>query len=143
MSFNRILIPVDGSAYSDKAIETGIELAKIADSEITLYFVMDRSLYLQTMGGANFSDIESVMGEEKKNILTPAREKLEAAGVKFGELVSEGIPGKEICEKSADFDLIIMGTAGRTGIKKVIMGSVTQMVVANARCPVMSVKITE
>jgi len=143
MSFKKILIPIDGSVYSDAAIAKGIELAKLAGSEITLFFTIDSSIYTHTAAGASLSNLESILKAEKEEVLKNGQQKIADAGLTCAVRYSEGIPGREICALSAEYDLIIMGTAGRTGIKKMLLGSVTQYVVANAKCPVMSVKAKE
>ncbi|MCQ2079526.1 MAG: universal stress protein [archaeon] len=134
MSFKKILIPTDGSEHSDLAIEKGIELAKIAGSEITLLFVKDRSIYMQSMVGTNLEDIDKVRKIEQDNVIKEARDRNQPAGVACSERNSA---------VSEEYDLIVMGTAGRTGLKKMLMGSVTQFVIVNSRCPVMAVRITE
>ena len=143
MSFKKILIPIDGSVYSDAAIAKGVELAKIAGSEITLFFTIDSSIYTHTAAGSSLSNLESILKAEKDEVLNNGKQKVADAGLTCTVRSSEGIPGREICEISGEYDLIIMGTAGRTGIKKMILGSVTQHVVAGAKCPVMSVKAKE
>lgn len=143
MSFKKILIPIDGSVYSDAAIDKGIELAKIAGSDITLFFTIDSSIYTHTAAGASLSNLEAILKTEMDEVLSGGRQKIADAGLGCQVRSSEGIPGREICEISGEYDLIIMGTAGRTGIKKMILGSVTQHVVAGAKCPVMSVKAKE
>lgn len=143
MSFKKILIPIDGSVYSDVAIEKGVELAKLAGSEITLFFTIDSSIYTHTAAGASLSNLEAILKTEMEEVLKTGKQKIADAGLTCIVRSSEGIPGREICEISDEYDLIIMGTAGRTGIKKMILGSVTQYVVAGAKCPVMSVKAKE
>ncbi len=143
MSFKKILIPIDGSVYSDAAIAKGIELAKLAGSEITLFFTIDSSIYTHTAAGASLSNLEAILKAEKEEVLRNGQQRIAEAGLACNVRYSEGIPGREICEISDSYDLIIMGTAGRTGIRKMILGSVTQHVVANAKCPVMSVKAKE
>ena len=143
MSFKRILIPIDGSVYSDAAIEKATELAKMAGSELTLFFVIDSSIYTHTAASSSLSNLEHILKMEMEEVLKAGEEKVKDAGLTCKTRWSEGIPGREICEISGDYDLIIMGTAGRTGIKKMILGSVTQHVVACAKCPVMAVKAKE
>ncbi len=143
MSFQKILIPIDGSVYSDAAIDKATELAKIAGSELTLFFTIDTSIYTHTAASSSLSNLEHILKMEMDEVLKAGEEKVKDAGLTCKTRYSEGIPGKEICEISGEYDLIIMGTAGRTGIKKMILGSVTQHVVTGAKCPVMSVKAKE
>ena len=64
-------------------------------------------------------------------------------GIEVEELVVNGSPVKSIVEASKDFDIIVMGTLGRTGFAKFMMGSVAEKVVRFAKCPVMVVKSSE
>ena len=59
------------------------------------------------------------------------------------EILKENSHKYSIAELAENYDLVVMGTAGRTGIRKMLMGSVTQYVIANTECPVMAVKIKE
>ncbi len=143
MSFQKILIPIDGSVYSDAAIDKATELAKLAGSELTLFFTIDSSIYTHSAASGSLSNLEHILKTEMEQVLKDGEQKIKDAGLACKTRFAEGIPGREICEISGDYDLIIMGTAGRTGIKKMILGSVTQHVVASAKCPVMAVKAKE
>ena len=136
MSYQKILIPVDGSVYSDEAIVKGCEFAKAAGSSVTILFVKDRAAYLP-------DDVDGILGEESDRVLVKAAEMAESLGVSCETVSAEGNPGRTIAELAEKFDLVVMGTAGRTGIRKMLMGSVTQYVIANTECPVMAVKIKE
>ena len=114
MAYKKILIPVDGSAYSDEAIAEGIELAKLADSEVTLLYVSDRPAYVQMAVGVDLEEIDRVLKEESDRVLGDA---LVKAGMPCETLAVDGNPGRTISELSKDYDLIVMGTAGRTGIR--------------------------
>ena len=89
MSFKKILIPIDGSVYSDAAIAKGIELAKLAGSEITLFFTIDSSIYTHTAAGASLSNLESILKAEKH----PNADKLLVFQVKMGTEVRQVISG--------------------------------------------------
>ncbi|MBQ4411966.1 MAG: universal stress protein [Candidatus Methanomethylophilus sp.] len=143
MSYQKILIPVDGSVYSDEAIVKGCEFAKAAGSSVTILFVKDRAAYLQMAVNTDPDDVDGILGEESDRVLVRAAEMAESLGVSCETVSAEGNPGRTIAELAEKFDLVVMGTAGRTGIRKMLMGSVTQYVIANTECPVMAVKIKE
>ena len=92
MSFKKILIPIDGSVYSDAAIAKGIELAKLAGSEITLFFTIDSSIYTHTAAGASLSNLESILKAEKEEVLKNGQQKIADAGLTCAVRYSEGIP---------------------------------------------------
>ena len=68
------------------------------------------------------------------------KKKAEDADVPFEEKIVEGLPASAINEASKDFDMIVMGTLGRTGMSKALMGSVAEKVIEGAKCPVMVVR---
>ena len=143
MSYKKILIPVDGSVYSDEAIAKGCEFAADAGSSVTIVFVKDRASYLQMAVNTDPDDVDRILSEESDRVLSKSAELAASCGVSCETLSAEGNPGRTVAELAEDFDLVVMGTAGRTGIRKMLMGSVTQYVIANTECPVMAVKIKE
>lgn len=143
MTYKNILIPLDGSEFSDLALEKGMELAKMADSDITILFVRDVSVYTHGSVAIGIDGIRTVLENESKTILGAAAEKLKAAGFRYSALSAEGVPGMVISDLSPDYDLIVMGPSGKTGLKKLVLGSVAQYVLTNAKCSVMAVKNKE
>ena len=143
MSYQKILIPVDGSVFSDEALAKGCEFAKDAGSAVTILFVKDRAAYLQMAVNTDPDDVDSILAEESDRVLSKASETAESLGVSCETVSVEGNPDRTIAELAENCDLVVMGTAGRTGIRKMLMGSVTQYVIANTECPVMAVKIKE
>ena len=68
---------------------------------------------------------------------------LEKNGIEAEELIVEGAPVKSIVSVSGDYDVIVMGTLGRTGFAKLMMGSVAERVVRASSCPVLVVRANE
>ncbi len=143
MSYNKILIPLDGSEFSDLALEKGMDLAKLTDSDITILFVKDISVYTHGSISIGIDGIRSTLENESRTILGNAAEKLKAAGLRYSELSAEGVPGAVISDLSPNYDLIVMGPSGKTGLRKLVLGSVAQYVLTNAKCSVMAVKKKE
>lgn len=127
MSFQNILVPTDGSANTDTAIAKAIELAGIAGGRITALYVKDKSASDGTANAATGRVAEMA----SRN------------GTPCTELVVSGVPADVIAKMSSEYDVIVMGTLGRTGLKKVFVGSVAETVVKNADCPVIVVRKTE
>ena len=145
----RILVLVDGSKYSINALEYASTLSKEYDSElIALYVVpsimryddlfLSKRKYEEIPG---FKDIIELSYLESRNWLNELKEKT------GGKLTTDVIIAKksvvsEILEYSErnDIDLIIMGTRGRTGFKKLLLGSTAEGVITYAHCPVLVVR---
>jgi nucleotide-binding universal stress UspA family protein len=134
----RILVAVDGSLYSDYAIDQAISMGRICNSEVFLITVID--LYPEQMSAA--PALMEKMSQEARDILERAKEKVEKENIKCETIIHMGGQPHEFIIKEAkekDVDLIIIGTHGKTGLKRMLIGSVAQKVVGYAPCPVMVV----
>ena len=134
----RILVAVDGSPFSMAAVDQAISLGGICNSQIFVISIVD--LYPEQMEVA--PTLVEKMSEEAGQHVEQAKKKIDRANIKCETIVRMGgAPHKFIVQEAKDrnVDLILMGTHGRTGLKRVLMGSVAQNVIANAPCPVMVV----
>ena len=143
--FKHILVPVDGSATSLIAIDKAAGLAKAFGSAITAIYVIDP--YPFTGVGTEFAygqdQYLAVAKAEAATSLEAARATLQAAGVNAGALVVDGHSvHRSILEtaQSIGADLIVMGSHGRRGIEKLVLGSVTQRVLGDTHLPVLVVR---
>ena len=143
--FKHILIPVDGSATAALAVDKAIALAKAFSSDVTAIYVIDP--YPFTGVGADFaygqSQYLSAATAEANASLASARKALEDAGVDVKTAVVEGHAiHRGILETAQNLgaDLIVMGSHGRRGIEKLVLGSVAQKVLSDAHLPVLVVR---
>ena len=150
MSFyqiKRILIPLDFSKTSLKALDHAAHLAKLCDAEITLLHVPES---LSVMSNSGYFDPPDFHEEYEKNISDQSDAKLgeiaaqlKKKGIaKVDTLTVIGNPKKEILKVSKNIkaDLIVMGTHGTSGIKEFFVGSNTFSIIKDAKCPVLSVQ---
>jgi nucleotide-binding universal stress UspA family protein len=138
----KILIALDGSKYSDTALDQAISLGSICNS--TIYAVSVVDLYPEQLEVA--PTLAEKMSEETRKILEKAKEKIEAANISCETIVHIGGQPHEFIVKEAkdkNMDLIVMGTHGRTGLKKLAMGSVAQKVIGHTPCSVLVVPTNE
>jgi nucleotide-binding universal stress UspA family protein len=142
--YQRILIPTDGSEYTKAAMMHGLALAKLTGAEVTALFVMDDEVYMNKAWGsmlpAAAPDLTPVLEEEGKKAVGLVQKEGEDMGVKVVARLVRGSPAKIISEDSSKFDLIVMGTQGRSGMAKVVLGSVAEKVIRSAECPVLVVR---
>ena len=142
--YRRILVPTDGSEYTKAATSHGLSLAKLAGAEVTAMFVIDNDVYLTKSWGTIMPtavpDLTKVLEEEGKKAVAAVQTEGEKMGVKVMTRIDWGSPATKIIHESRNFDLIIMGSLGRTGVSKLLMGSVAEKVVRFAECPVLVVK---
>lgn len=139
MEIKRILVPVDGSETAERAIEQAIELAKVCDAKLDFLYVANIN---QLAINACLSDaILDAVTKAGNVILDRALEKV-PQGVKSEGFSETGSPAVVILDfaNSENSDLIIMGSRGLGVVKGVLLGSVSQHLVEQAKCPVMVVK---
>ncbi|MGD9762917.1 MAG: universal stress protein [Candidatus Binatia bacterium] len=145
MKIKRILVPVDFSRYSLKALDDAADLAAPFGAELVAVFVIEPIYYaMPDFVGAGGS-VGSVVEEQRQSAereLAKLRERQERRGRRLRTLVRSGAPHEGIVDAAAAVkaSLIVMATHGRTGLTHVLMGSVAERVVRSAPCPVLTIK---
>jgi nucleotide-binding universal stress UspA family protein len=139
--FERIMIATDGSKHSERAAEVGIELARLSGGAITVVYVADtgRLSHLpEDMALASIRDLLIREGEEATGYI---EEMAKRAGVASAKKVVEGNPGEELVRfaDEAGVDAIVIGSCGRSGLEKFLLGSVAEKVVRTSTVPVITV----
>ena len=143
--FKHILVPVDGSATAQLAVEKVIGLAKAFGSQVSAIFVIDP--YPFTGVGTDFAygqaEYLSAATAEANAAIKATQAAFDAVGLQVDASVVEShSPWRGIVEaaESTQADLIVMGSHGRSGLEKLVLGSVTQAVLAHTRLPVLVVR---
>lgn len=145
--FKRILVPVDGSATSNQGLQKAIELAKDQKATLLLLHVVDESSLIQSAvtDGALFDDMVKSMTDNGKKILLKATELARQKRVKAQTTMVEnwlGPVADAILKQAKKFraDLIVIGTHGRRGGARLIMGSDAENVVRQSLVPVLLIR---
>ncbi len=143
LEIKKILVPIDFSDYSLKALDYAIDFAAVTKAELFIVNVIEPIVYPTdfTMGEVvpTFeSTIEVNFSDQLKKI---AEEKI-GDKLKYHLLTKEGRPFLEIISaaKETDADLIIIATHGHTGMEHILFGSTAEKVVRKAPCPVLSLR---
>jgi nucleotide-binding universal stress UspA family protein len=141
MGFSHILVPVDGSEGSRRAVVHALELAAATGARLTLIEVIEEEGALPTYDERPppGHTREAWLSEERWR---PIAEVLEGSQVPWERRVEQGYPAEvivQVCE-SADVDLVVMGSRGLRGVGRFLVGSVSDRVVHHAPCSVMVVK---
>lgn len=143
MPFRKILCPVDFSEPSREALRAAARLAAEMSSELTLLYVWESPVRLsEAQTQSDLMEHERKQGETALATWKPEAEALGAMGVTTKVLVGAP-PWKVIVDEVASnpgYDLLVMGTHGRTGIVRVLLGSVAERVARHADCPVLLVR---
>lgn len=136
----RILVPVDFSGPSDAAVEEAIFIAKRFDAQIELLHVWrpEPSPDPAEPATSLTSFARSDVGHEMRKYL----ERAESQGVTVRGRLAHGDPEALILECSDDYDLVVMGTRGRSGVAHVLKPSVAEHVVRKANVPVLTIHAT-
>ncbi|MCS6936205.1 MAG: universal stress protein [Candidatus Bipolaricaulota bacterium] len=142
--FKRILVPTDGSRGVEKAVNCATTIALAFDSKIYLLFVTEPPALLFEYANVAEQSILEAINKEGKHILEKTAQQIREAGVEQVETVLRaGTPAKVILDfvDEAKIDLIVMGTHGRRGLDRILLGSVTEEVVRLSKVPVMTVRM--
>jgi len=145
MTFKNILVPVDGSSTSYAAVDKAVEFAKAFNSKITLVQVLTLDPYIaaEYISASQTNDlIERARISIEKN-LQEALEKFQGTDLEVETKLLEGQVVHSEIAKAADelhADLIIIGSHGRTGLKKFFLGSVAQSILGSSEVPVLIVR---
>lgn len=138
--YDRILLPTDGSRGTNRAIEEAIGLAAETGAELHVLFVVEELPYALEMVD---DSVEARLRELGASAIEEIHERAEAAGVDLQTTIEEGAPHRTILAHadSIDADLIVMGTHGRSGLDRYLLGSVTERVVRASKRPVLTVRV--
>jgi nucleotide-binding universal stress UspA family protein len=141
-SVKKILIATDGSDYSIRAAELGISMAKLLGAEVTVLYVIDTVVLDQIARVTEREEAEKDLKEDGQRYVSYIVELAQKEGVKAASIVAKGRPHEQISHlaKGLGINLIVIGTYGRTGAERILIGSVAARVIEYANCPVLVVK---
>lgn len=138
--FDRILIATDGSDRNKTAIEEGLRIGRASGSTVYAVYVTDLSALESASADVVIRDTWTVIRQEAETAL--ARVKAMAEGVTLETVILEGKPAAEIVRFANEkkIDLIIIGTQGKRGLERLLLGSVAEKVIRTAPCKVLVIK---
>jgi len=154
--FKKILVPLDGSEHSLKALGTAVQIAKKFDATVTLihiYSVTARPVVMPepttltppgvpVMTPADVSKVVEATRKAGANILAEGEERVKAENVRVETALVEGHVVQEIVRAANEggFDLVVMGARGISRIREILLGSASDGVIRHASCPVLVAK---
>jgi nucleotide-binding universal stress UspA family protein len=138
-NFSKILVPLDGSKYSDKALLRASEIVKTFDSEIILLYVVEKSLPVNLLDRKEYLKILRNFGHKT---LEKANDKLLKKGITAKILIKEGNIVHEIEKtvKKEKCDLLIVGNKGLGAFTRFLLGSVSNKLAQSSPCSLLIVK---
>lgn len=137
----KILVAHDGSAHADKALRKASEIAEKMGGEITIITVAP-DLCLTEISGNECQLITESLFSEAKSSMKKVTDALATRGIKAETMVKDGQPAEKIIDAAKEIgaDLIVIGSHGRHGAKKFLLGSVSAKTVEHAPCHVLVIK---
>lgn len=142
--YKRILLPTDGSVGMDRVIDHAADLAAQHDALIHALYVVDATSFTSLPMETSWEGISDLLEEEGQDALNEVRQ-LVGERAQVEGVITEGSPSAEIVShaRDDDCDLIVMGTHGRGGIDRLLLGSVAERVVRTSNVPVLTVRVSE
>lgn len=143
--YERILVPTDGSAGVEHAIEQAVSLASVHGASVHAVFVVNTASFASLPMETSWEGVSDMLREDAEEALARVREIADASGVDVRTHMLEGGPSNEIVAFADEegCDLIVMGTHGRGGIDRLLLGSVAERVVRSSSVPVLTVRVRE
>lgn len=143
-TYQKIVVPLDGSGWSERAVTHAAKIALENDAELILLHVYHSPLaeYADTLALSNQGDMVNSEREEIKRYLIAMRNDLRSQGVKVrGHIINGRDPARNIVNyvRGENADLVVMSSHGRTGLAKFLFGSVAGKVMKGLDIPVLLV----
>ncbi|MBR3112780.1 MAG: universal stress protein [Methanobrevibacter sp.] len=137
--YKRILVPTDGSEFAKKAEKHALFLARASGAEIFAVSVTENNFVNGLPLDDEVYQLNQILKERSEENLKEFDELNDNNDLKITHVIREGSPAKVILEvaKEEDIDLIVMGSSGKSGFDRFIMGSVADKVVNSAKCAVL------
>jgi nucleotide-binding universal stress UspA family protein len=141
--YDRVLVPTDGSVGVERAITHAVDLAVAHDAEIHAVYVVNTAGLVGLPMEASMEGIDQMLRSDAETALQQVRTVAEEADVDVTTHVVDGSPSTEIVRfaERESCDLIVMGTHGRGGIDRLLLGSVAEKVVRSSNVPVLTLRV--
>ena len=143
--YQRILVALDGSDTSKIALQEAIELAKGLHSVLRLFHVVDLTTVLSSLQGPHVVEFQESLEAEGQRVIADASASVSAAGIQFDSKSTQTFhrPVYDLIEeevKEWPADLIVIGTHGRRGLRRLFLGSVAEGFIRVASKPVLLIR---
>lgn len=140
--YKKILIATDGSEYTKNSVDYGIDLAKNTGAKLHAIYVVDTAAFASIPMDAAWESMYELLRQEGDEATKYVADMAEADGLDVDRNTVEGHPADEIikyAEKNS-ISLIVMGTLGKSGLDRFLLGSVAEKVVRTSKIPVLVVR---
>lgn len=141
--YDRILVPTDGSSEGELAVCHALDLAAVHGASVRAIYVVDTARYAGMPMETTWEGVGDLLYDDGESALETVEALAADRDVDVETAVVEGSPSREIITQAeeAACDLVVMGTHGRGGIDRLLLGSVAEKVVRGSSVPVLTVRI--
>lgn len=149
VNFKKIMVATDGSPCSGLVAEKGIDLARLSGGKVYAVYVVSTD-YLATINGDTFpmsvdpywESVHEAWKKQGHEAVDSVKNLGEKNGINVEPVLLEGNPSEELIRyaEEEEMDIVVMGTLGKTGLDKLLLGSVAEKMVRHSKIPVMVVR---
>jgi len=143
--YEHILVPTDGSEATERAVREAVDLAAAHDATIHALYVLNTASFASIPTESSVDGVSEMLEREGDVALDAVEAIAHEKGVPVERVQLDGSPAREIIRYAdrSDVDLIVMGTHGRGGIDRLLLGSVAERVVRSSTVPVLTVRVED
>jgi nucleotide-binding universal stress UspA family protein len=141
--FTKILVAVDGSVISDKALQTAVDVARSVKATVHVIYIVETGFFSALPMDNTWEMMYSLLEKEGKEALAKARQYAHGNGVEAITHLKQGHAGNEILRAAQDVgaDLIVLGSHGKSRVDRILIGSVSSFVVTHSPVTTMVVRV--
>ncbi|MFC6824619.1 universal stress protein [Halopelagius fulvigenes] len=141
--YERILVPTDGSEGSDRVVEHAVRLADVHGAAVHALYVVNSGSFAGLPMESSWEGLDEMLRADAEEAVSEVKRVATDAGVPVETSVIEGSPSREIVEyaEREGCDLVVMGTHGRGGLDRLLLGSVAEKVIRASNVPVLTVRV--
>ena len=140
MNFSRVLVAIDDSDYAARALDAGASLAKAVGGALAVVHVIDPRAAINVQADLATIDLIDILRKDGRRLIddAAAQHHLPSAST----FLREGIPDAEIAQTAKEWkaDVLVVGTHGRSGLTRVLLGSTAEALVRSGALPVLVVR---
>ena len=139
VNFKKIMIATDGSVCSRMAANNGIELARLSGGTVYAVYVVSTDYFSSMAVDFDWERMKEALKKEGRSAVSYVKRAGELEGVDVEPILLEGHPADELIRYAGEneMDIVVMGTLGRTGLDRLLLGSVAENVARHCKVPVM------
>ena len=142
--YENILLPTDGSDTMEEVIDHAVGLATHHDATLHALYVANTASLRDLPADSGWESITEALDREGERAISEVRTRAKPHEVSLQSEIREGAPAKEILRyaEEAGSDIVVMGTRGRSGVGRLLLGSVAEKVVRSSTTPVLTIRIS-